>query len=287
MSSYSSTSVCRCRPLLGTFVEITVRGDPARIESAVSAAFDAIERVQRLMSFHDPASELSQLNRRAAKRPVTVDDWTFQVLTAAKEIATASDGAFDPTVAPTLQRWGILPSTGADIASGDWRDLELLAGRRVRFRRPLTLDLGGIAKGFAVDCAVAALRAAGAESGLVNAGGDLRALGPGEETVQLRDPQSPGRMAHELRLHEAALATSAPTFSRRAGPDGDLSHLVHPPTRAALVDGVSVSVRAPTCMVADALTKVVLFGGQLAEAVLALHGAEAFVLAAAPLPLAA
>ena len=287
MTSCSSASVRRCRPLLGTFVEITAHGDLSEVGRAVDAAFASVERVQRLMSFHDPASGLSRLNREAARHPVTVDAWTFQVLTVAREIASASDGAFDPTMAPTLQRWGILPVTGQRTGTGDWRDLELLPRRRVRFARPLTLDLGGIAKGFAVDRAVAALQAAGAGSGLVNAGGDLRAFGPRGQTVQLRDPGRPGRMAHGFLLREAALATSAPTFSRFESPEGLVSHLVHPVTNSAFVGDTSVSVRAPTCLLADALTKVVLFGGPAAEPVLARYQAEAFVLSAALLPLAA
>ncbi len=286
MTSCSNDSVRRCRPLLGTFVEVTAWGEPARLDRAVDAAFAAVTRVQTLMSFHDPASELSCLNREAACRAVTVDAWTSHVLATAKEIAGASDGAFDPTVAPVLQRWGLLPDLPLRKPGG-WRDLELLSGHQVRFGRPLTLDLGGIAKGFAVDCAVAALQANGAESGLVNAGGDLRAFGPRAQPVQLRDPGSPGRLAHGFRLQNAALATSAPTFSRSEGGGIVVSHLVDPATGSAFVAHVSVSVRAPTCLLADALTKVVFFGGPGAESVLARYDAEAFVLAAEAMPLAA
>jgi thiamine biosynthesis lipoprotein len=209
MTWFSSSSLRRCRPLLGTFVEVSAWGDATCLDRAVDAAFSAIGRVQRLMSFHDPASELSRLNREASGAPVKVNEWTYHVLSMAREIAAASHGVFDPTVAPTLQRWGLLPSSSKPPqSSGDWRDLELLPNLQVRFARSLTLELGGIAKGFAVDCAVAALQTGGVESGLVNAGGDLRAFGPRTQSVQLRDPRLPGRLVKSFHLSNEALATS-------------------------------------------------------------------------------
>lgn len=281
MILHSNNSVRRCRPFLGTFVEITAWGDNAALEAAVETAYQAIQRVHRLMSFHDSSSELSRLNREAAQHTMTVDPWLFEVLTMAREIAAASDGAFDPTIAPILQRWGLLPSDSSSrcqMESAHWDDLELGPRCQVRFACPLTLDLGGIAKGFAVDCAVEALREAGVEFGLVNAGGDLRAFGDREQIVQVRHPKSPGRRSHELRLREAAFATSAPIFSRCETSDGVVSHLVNPVNGLAQVADLSVSVRAPKGMLADALTKVVLFGGDIAESVLAEYHAQAFVI---------
>ncbi len=283
MILHSNNSVRRCRPLLGTFVEITAWGDNAALETAVDTAYQAIQRVHRLMSFHDSSSELSRLNREAAQHRMTVDPWLFEVLTMAREIAAASNGAFDPTIAPILQRWGLLPgdsSSRCRMESGHWDDLELGRRCQVRFARPLSLDLGGIAKGFAVDCAVEALREAGVEFGLVNAGGDLRAFGDREQIVQVRHPQSPGRWSYELRLREAAFATSAPIFSRCETSDGVVSHLVDPLNGLAQVADLSVSVRAPKGVLADALTKVVLFGGDIAESVLARYHSQAFVVSA-------
>ncbi|MFM2081579.1 MAG: hypothetical protein RL380_270, partial [Verrucomicrobiota bacterium] len=141
-----SSDLRRCRPLLGTFVEITARGSV----EAVNAAFAAVERVQNLLSAHDSASELSLLNREAATRVVTVSRETFAVLRCADRLAQESHGAFDYTVAPTLAAWGLLPIHLSRKNPGNWRDVLLLPHRQVRFLRPLALDLGGIAKGFAV-----------------------------------------------------------------------------------------------------------------------------------------
>src|SRR6266700_958804 len=97
-------SVRRARPLLGTFVEIEAAGAAgSTTDAAVSAAFEAVARVHRLMSFHEPASDISRLNREAGLRPTRVDNWTFEVLQAAVEMHRCSNGVFDVTTAPTLQ----------------------------------------------------------------------------------------------------------------------------------------------------------------------------------------
>jgi thiamine biosynthesis lipoprotein len=244
----------RARPLLGTFVEIRASAGPA----AVTHAFDAVARVHALMSFQDASSELSRLNREAWRRPVPVHPWTWRVLAAAQWLHAHSDGAFDCT----------LPDSDARMEA-----LELLPDRTVRFRRRVRLDLSGIAKGFAVDRAIDRLRRAGSQ-GLVNAGGDLRVFGAAAEPILVRDADQPQRLRPLGALAEGALATSAPYFSEQ---DGNWS--VHDrqhgrsPRRYR-----SVSVLAPTCLRADALTKVVWIRGAEASAtLLARLRAEAIV----------
>src|SRR6266700_542445 len=100
--------ICRARPLLGTFVEITAAGAPRpEMDAAVNAAFEAIASVHRLMSFHDADSDVSRLNREAPVRAVGVHDWTFQVLQAAVDLHRRSRGVFDVAVAPALQAMGL------------------------------------------------------------------------------------------------------------------------------------------------------------------------------------
>ena len=154
----------RARPWLGTIVEVRVAAaDGAREAAALESAFDAVARVHAALSFHSPHSELSRLNRDAARGEVAVGADTAAVLTLALELAAASAGAFDPCVGGALVAAGVLPApAGAPTpdAAADWRDV-VLDGDRVHFRRPLWLDLGGIAKGHAVDVALAAALAAG------------------------------------------------------------------------------------------------------------------------------
>jgi thiamine biosynthesis lipoprotein len=281
------TSPCaeirRCRPLLGTFVEIGAQAASApRASAALEAGFAAIARVQRLMSFHEDASDVSRLNRDALRRPVAVDPWTWRVLSAARAFHEASHGVFDVTVAPHLQRWGYLPgardAAGASAPETDQSAVELLPGCRVRFRRPVRIDLGGIAKGFAVDVAIEALRHEGASAGAVNAGGDLRVFGPRASWIHVRDPRDPRRLLPLAQLADAALATSASYFARRWWRGRRVSPLVDPSRGRPCTGAQSVSVRAATCLVADALTKVVMVLGARSASILRAHAAAGFVL---------
>ena len=298
-------SVCRARPLLGTLVQIQAAGLPeSQLQGAVDAAFAAVLQVHALMSFHDPASELSCINRGAARACQSLHPHTRTVLAAALRFAALSAGAFDPCVADVLAAWGCLPAHDP-AASGDeapagtgtagsgarpraleppgdvrpcWRDVELTAAG-VRFARPLAIDLGGIAKGYAVDLAVAVLLERGVRQLAVNAGGDLRVAGEEPWEVQLRHPLEPAAIAHRMCLHNAALATSAACFSRRPLPGGEVSALVEPRTRQPWLGTGSVSVRAGDCMSADALTKIVLFAPpEAVSRLLAVCAAEAVVL---------
>jgi thiamine biosynthesis lipoprotein len=249
---------------------------------AVAAAFATIKRVQARMSYHDSTSELSQLNRWAVRRPTRVSRPVATVLRAALSLARATDGAFDPTIAPVLAGWGLLPRlptrTGAERAA-TWRDVEVSPTDFVSFRTPLHLDLGGIAKGFAVDRAINSLRNAGIRSALVNAGGDLRAFGPRAWPILVRDPSHPGAPAAKLSLRNAALATSAHYFSRRPWRGRLVSALVDGRVRRPQgEDGRSVTVQAPRAMMADALTKVVFALGVEAKGILNRHSARALVL---------
>jgi len=277
MNRTAPKETCRARPLLGTFVEITADCAPRVFEKA----FAAVEQVERSMSYHDPASELSRLNRDAAREPVTVSVWTRNVLRAALELAEESGGAFDPSVAPAIRRLGFLPSTpGAPRADrhASWRDIELLPRRRVRFRRALRIDLGGIAKGFAVDRAVDVLRAGGCRRGLVNAGGDLLAFGPRDWQIGIRDAARPTANACIVPLRNAALATSAAYFTRRRRGGRAITALVDGRTRQPLDASLSTCVIAPTALIADALTKVVLALGPEADSILRRYRAFAMIL---------
>ncbi len=272
-------SIRRARPLLGTVVEIAASGSAA--QAAVKAAFAAVERVQSLMSYHNPASDVSRINREAAARAVPVHPWTWEVLAAARKYSAASGGLFDITVAPVLVRLGYLPRPNGfpcGSAQGDWRDMELLSCFRVRLRRRLLIDLGGIAKGFAVDRAIAVLRERGVSAGCVNAGGDLRRFGPGSQTLHVRHPTAPAVLLPIEGLGEGAAATSAGYFSARRMQGEWVTPHIHPLTRRALPPGHSVTVLANDCMTADALTKIVLADWSAAPPLLEHFGARAMLL---------
>lgn len=258
----------RCRPLLGTFVE--VESDNA---DAIDVAFAAIEQIQRLMSAHDPVSELSKVNRSAHRAPMTVSEPTAAVLQRAAHWASLADGAFDIIRAgrQALARGALPIHPGQPLPDplADWTALRL-EGRTVTLDRPACLDVGGIAKGYAVDQAVEAMRRTGATRGLVNAGGDLRSFGSEPWPVAVVDPLT-RRPQVMIALDNEALATSA-------GVPGKGAALAFRHLPSSSGRWLSVSVRAPNACDADALTKVVWAMGDGAAAMLLDHGAVAFAI---------
>lgn len=261
----------RARPLLGTVVAIAIDGTAsAEAHELIEAGFEAVEEIHRLMSFHAPASDVSRLNREAAARPVRVHPDTFAVLAKAVSFAAASGGAFDVTVAAKLVEAGLLPAPEGAIVpdpAASWRDIELTADGCVRFHRPLWIDLGGIAKGFAVDRAIERIGPISRAQRCVNAGGDLRVCGPAEQMVYLKLASSDSELP-AVMLQNASLASST------GGPSGPHFHGVY---RRAIGSRSFVSVIAHECVIADAFTKIVLAQGLGADALLRRFGAGALL----------
>jgi FAD:protein FMN transferase len=280
MRSRSSIEIRRCRPLLGTFVEITARGrDERLLTRGIEAGFDAIARVNRLMSFHDPLSDVSRMNRDAFPKGVIVHPWTWQVMKASKRFAEQSHGTFDITVAPWLTKWNYLPRRHYQFSpTASSRDIFLRRKYEVFFRRSLIVDLGGIAKGFAVDRAVDALKENGIECGIVNAGGDLRTFGLASQLIHLRHPTDPTRVAGAVRLRQRAMATSGIYFARRKYRGKYVGPLLDGRTGQSARELISVSVGAAECMVADAFTKIVFALREKAADLLTQYQADALLL---------
>jgi thiamine biosynthesis lipoprotein len=233
--------VRRARPLLGTIVEIgaaRAAGFDAAIAAAIDAAFARVAAIQARLSRFEATSDIARFNAApaGARFAVTLD--TQRVLALAGDLSTASDGAFDVTLA-----------SGAD----HWR---CEGGVLRKLSDAVRIDLGGIGKGYAVDAAIDSLRAAGVAAGWVNAGGDLRAFGAIEVPIDVRDEDRGGvrRFAH---LGEGAFATS-----RLVARGGRTRH---------------VSVAAPICVWADALTKVVVVTGDVDHPLLARCAARAWL----------
>ena len=241
----------RCKPLLGTYVEISADAD-----DAIDQAFSTIQLVQDLMSFHNPNSELSQINARAHIEQIEVHEWTFHVLRIAQELCDSTNGIFDCGIGGKLVDSGLLPehSERGDIFGGSIIDLTLTEPNLVSSKVLLTLDLGGIAKGFAVDKAVEVLQHCGVASGYVNAGGDLRVFGNISQEIQVRNPTNPSELITLGSLKNGAIASSGLYYCDHSRPNQ--RHIVDPKTMEQITFTESYSVIAPECIYADALTKV-------------------------------
>lgn len=262
----------RAQPWLGTLVEIVAEGaDAATLIAASDRAFARIAAVHAEMSFQAADSALSRANREAQHDWVALPPDLAAVFAAALAFADASGGLFDPTIAGRLVESGRLPRHAGfpRAVSSDWRGIEL-DGDRVRYAQPLLVDLSGIAKGHAVDVALAILHDAGLSAATVNAGGDLARFGNGPTPIHVRLPQRPTQSVRLAELENGAAATSAGYFQ----PDA----LRHPRSGKSLCIGSSVTVLARDCMTADALTKVVAADAACAPAVLARYGAQAVML---------
>jgi thiamine biosynthesis lipoprotein len=256
----------RCQPLLGTLVEISV---PAESAPALDGAFAAVRRVHRRMSFHEPDSDLARLRAAPARETVEVDPETVAVLRLASDLLAASGGLFDVTVGRALVGSGFLPRLGiADLRDfpGTMADVEIVGERHVRCRRRMLIDLGGIAKGHAVDRAVEALQALGVVEALVNAGGDLRMFGPLAWPVSLREGD--GGIERSLSLANCALAGSSNLLNRRRHRGLEWTPHLDGRRRPVLADR-AVHVVAERCILADAMTKVAMIDPPLAGRLLA------------------
>lgn len=171
-------SVRRMRPLLGTYVEVYAIGEHIKLEAAIAYAFDAISQIQQLLSFHEITSDLSKLNMAETGVYVKLHPMSIRVLQLAKAITRASGGLFNCTVGGALVAKGILPTHSNQdyLLTGCADDIQIIRNKAKR-NRPVLITLDGIAKGYAVDCAIRALKQHGCSAGLVNAGGDLRVFG--------------------------------------------------------------------------------------------------------------
>ena len=268
-----SNEIRRARPLLGTLVEIGAVG--ANAAAGVEAAFREIATVHQLMSFHEENSDVSRFNRAAPGEIVHVDQRTYEVLGCAQWLSRLSRGAFDVTVGGRLVDAGFLPRPHGTMGfdpDASFEDLLLLSDNCLTRRRRAWIDLGGIAKGYAVDRAVQALEQSGITSGIVNAGGDLYALGK-PQPIHVRHPEDASLVLPLGTVANAAVASSSGFFTAERRNDA----LVHPRRGECIKWRQGVTVTAARCMMADALTKIVRLAPRRAPGILVQLNARALV----------
>jgi thiamine biosynthesis lipoprotein len=267
--------VRRTIPVMGTLAEAAVvHRDERYAHAAIDAAFAELQMVEQRMSRYRGTSDVGRANTHAAREGVGVSDETAAVLARSLHWAEASDGAFDPCLGQATALWDIKdrreppPVTVSGVYAGRrlFRalDLDTTPGRaRVRFEDPaVAIDLGGIGKGYAVDRAVATLRAWGVEHGLVNAGGDLYALGTSEDgdlwKVGIRSPHDPRELSGRIAIADEAIATSGDYLRQFTHAGRRYHHLLDPMTGEPRQSDVhSVTVRAVSCLDADAAATAV------------------------------
>lgn len=269
----TTARVTNSRPVMGTLARITACApDRETAQRAIEAAYKRLNDVNRLMSDYVADSEIGRLNALSAGHSLVVSEETFACLEKAAQVTQRSGGAFDATCRPLVQLWKqagrenrlpddqMLRETRARVG---WQNVRL--DSRTRSVTPtvdgLQVDLGGIAKGYALDLAGEALRAAGATGGLIDVGGDVLAVGRQGDgnpwRVGVRDPFA-GRdvVFCRVALADVAVATSGvqERFSEIEGKR--YSHIIDPRSGRPAEQAPSVTVIAPDGVTADAWATV-------------------------------
>lgn len=293
-----------------THVKVIVRADEDSLaDRALDAARNALTDTQRLMDPRMEGSEVRTLNEAPAGQPIPLAPETLEVLRDAQKMWSASDGAFDITIGPLIQLWhdanavGKMPTPeqiaqARDLSS--WSQLKLTDSGAVKSSNTVSVDLGGIAKGYGIDRAIDAIRQAGCQGGLVEVGGDLRCFGapPGLPgwTVGVRNPYDlkADEPLVRLRLRDLAVCTSGHYFRFYEFDGVRYSHILDPRPGPRMGMGLppeeaprSVTVIAPTAAIADAwATALCILGPEgfallkptdHVEAMMLIGPAEAFV----------
>jgi thiamine biosynthesis lipoprotein len=260
---------------MGSIARITIADGAS--DAAFEAGFAAMRAIDASMSLYRPESGLVRVNARAATHPEPVDPVLYDCLARARTLSAATNGAFDPTVLPLLRAWGAYPElrhlpTGRVDAVG-WGGLLLdPADRTVRFRRDgMGLDLGGIAKGFALDQARTAIAKAGASRALLDLGGNLAFLGAGPDDgwrIAVTDPAAPDDPLGVLTLGADEAVSTSGNYARDFAAEGwrVRSHVFDPRTGRPVRGGLAVTVWAPDGATADALSTAFLVTGRAGAA---------------------
>ncbi|KPV94259.1 Thiamine biosynthesis lipoprotein ApbE precursor [Pseudoalteromonas sp. P1-9] len=262
------------KAIMGTSVKITLwHHDKSHGEAAIKAVFDEMERINQLMSPYINSSELYSVNKNAAIQPVKISNELYLLIKQAQLISAQTKGAFDITFASVgflyNYRERISPSNqvrDTNQALIDYRQVELNdKNQTVHFRQQgMKIDLGGIAKGYAVDNAISILQSQGIDSALVSAGGDTKALGKHGGRpwlLAIQDPRKKGKHAIQLPMENEAISTSG-DYERYFIQDGVRHHhIIDPKTGHSAAKVQSVSIIGQKGVMTDALSTSVFVLG--------------------------
>jgi len=262
---------------MGSFVDIAIYDRNATHLPAVMAKAEAeIYAVDRLMSSFTESSDLAKINRAAGQDRVVVDPRLCEVMAAAQDMGRRTAGVFDPTVLPLLKLYGLranhpripdVKSMERTLTLVDYRQIDVSrTGNRVGLaKQGAAADLGGIAVGYAVDRVVAVLKAHGIERAVINAGGEVYAMGKpaGQEGWQIgiQHPRFPNRLAGKVVIADQAISTSGNYEFKAQTENRNLGHLLDPHTGSMPDPMLSATIIADTTMEADAISTTAFIMG--------------------------
>jgi FAD:protein FMN transferase len=262
------------RPLMGTEISVQLwHDDPEAGERAVEAVFGEMERINQLMSTYIEDSRISMINREAADRPVPAGEELYDLIVRSLDMSILTRGAFDITYDSVGQHYDFWRKQRPDqetieqeLPLIDYRLIETdPSTNSIRFlRKGVRINLGGIAKGYAVERGVGILRELGVRHAIVTAGGDSRLLGDRRGQpwmVGVRDPRKDGKVAIRMPLENEAISTSG-DYERYFEEDGKRYHHILQPATGEPANGVhSATIVGPDAVITDALSTSVFIMG--------------------------
>lgn len=265
------------RVMMDTFVEISCySSDRETVQQAMQDAFEEIERIEKVFSKFDEKSEVSMVNRLAGFGEVNITREMFEVISRSIYYSKITEGSFDITVAPIIDMWnlarkkGTMPDDEAIIEALRHTGYKNIAidenNLTVRFLdNGMKIDLGGIVKGYAVDRAKDIILSHGIESGLINIGGNMFAVGapPGKQSwkIGIQHPRDKKNIIYKIDLKDRAVSTSG-DYERFFTLGGmRFSHIINPMDGRPAEGVVSVTVTADSAEEADALSTAVFVMG--------------------------
>jgi thiamine biosynthesis lipoprotein len=266
------------REMMGTYVTVIIYSDLENSQRIIDAAFDRIQEISDIASIYDEASQMSELNRTGIIEDPSGE--LLELINLSKEYYNITGGSFDITISPVLRLWreGLWKESEAVQEEKINEALELvgsdminIGNSSIAFTIPgMSADLGGIAKGYAVDEALEVISSLGVGSALVNAGGDVGALGRRADgkkwLVDLDDPDDFDgenisiKTLPSFEFEDMAVATSG-NYYRYYDPEKEVHHITDPATGYSANKCISATVIAESCTEADVLATAVFVKG--------------------------
>src|SRR3989339_845241 len=270
------------RMIMGTFAEVSIySSDEKTAGKAIEGALDEMERMDRIMSNYKNDSELSKVNKKAAKAPVPCNEELLDVMEQSQYYSELSGGAFDITVSPIVALWGFFSEKGHVPPDKEIEKLlpavsykNIVINKSNDTKKPATIflkntqtqiDLGAIGKGYAVDKALENIKKCGIDNGCINLGGNIYVLGtpPGKNAwkIGVQHPRDGNEILGYLELKNEATATSG-DYERFFEFNGKrYSHIINPRTGRPVSGVLATTIIAPTGTKVDALSTIVFVLG--------------------------
>ncbi len=260
---------------MGTLVEITVvHPNREEADKTIKSAFDEMERIEGLMSKFIKTSDVHRINENAGKDFVVVADEVYQVIEKSVRYSELSGGAFDITIGAIYSLWKF---EGKDAVPSpdeirkilplvDYHNITLGSNRKVKLQKHgMMIDLGGVAKGYAVDKGIEVLKRSGIKNAIINAGGDLRTIGKKDANkswrIGIQHPRDQTRVLSTLDVEDASIATSGDYQKYLIVDNVRYHHILDPDTGEPARGCQSVTIIANNAITADIVATVVFVEG--------------------------